>query len=171
MLISVLKSSLANDEHCDIKSDSKEETDESYTFIALKPDAVERGFVGELISRFERKGFRLVEMSLRRPDKELLEEHYEEHRGKPFFDSLIAYMSEGPVIATIWEGENVIQSARNMLGATNPLKAAPGTIRGDLATSTERNLVHASDSSESAKREIRLWFPNSAYDNVRDCWV
>ena len=171
MLISVLKSSLANDEHCDIKNDSKEETDESYTFIALKPDAVERGFVGELISRFERKGFRLVEMSLRRPDKELLEEHYEEHRGKPFFDSLIAYMSEGPVIATIWEGENVIQSARNMLGATNPLKAAPGTIRGDLATSTERNLVHASDSSESAKREIRLWFPNSAYNNIRDCWV
>ena len=83
-------------------------------------------------------------------------------------------MSEGPVIATTWEGENVVQSARNMLGATNPLKAAQGTIRGDLATSTERNLVHASDSSESAKREIRLWFPDKKVlpeDNIRDCWV
>ena len=128
------------------------------TFLAVKPDGVQRGLVGEIISRLERKGFQMVGMKLVSPDRSLLELHYDEHREKSFFPSLIAYMASGPVLASVWEGAGVLEAARRMLGATNPLTAAPGTIRGDLGLETGRNLCHASDSEESARREIKLWF-------------
>ena len=130
------------------------------TFIAIKPDAVQRGLVGEILSRFERKGFKLVAMSMMSASRELLETHYEEHRDRSFFASLIDYMMSGPVVATVWEGSGVISAGRSLLGATNPVKAAAGTIRGDFALDTGRNLCHASDSAESAEREVKLWFSN-----------
>ena len=128
------------------------------TFIALKPDAVERGLVGEIISRLERKGFQMVGLKLLSPGRDLLELHYDEHRHKPFFPALISYMESGPVVGTVWEGVGVVEAARILLGATNPRTAAPGTIRGDLGLETGRNLCHASDSADSARREIKLWF-------------
>ena len=128
------------------------------TFLALKPDAVQRGLVGEIISRLERKGFQMVGMKLVNPDRSLLELHYDEHRQKPFFQSLMNYMESGPVVATVWEGAGVLEGARRLLGATNPLTALPGTIRGDLGLEMGRNLCHASDTVESARREIKLWF-------------
>lgn len=128
------------------------------TFIALKPDAVQRGLVGQVLSRFEAKGFKLVAMKLVRPGAELVRSHYAEHEARPFFPALVSYMRSGPVLATVWEGAGVVRAARALLGATNPLAAAPGTIRGDLAMDTGRNLCHASDGLEAANREIKLWF-------------
>ncbi|MDW5561829.1 MAG: nucleoside-diphosphate kinase [Methanomassiliicoccus sp.] len=128
------------------------------TFVMLKPDAVQRGLMGEILGRIEAKGHKPVAMKFMRIPKELAERHYAEHKGKPFFPGLIEYMTSGPVLVMVWEGENAIASMRAMMGATNPQNAAVGTIRGDLAQQTGRNIIHGSDGPESAKREIELFF-------------
>ena len=145
-------------ETCDASREIPCDSDTERTFIALKPDAVQRGLVGEIVARFERKGFKLVAMKLVSASEELLHSHYQEHKGKAFFSPLVSYMRSGPVLATVWEGRGVVAAGRAVLGATNPLVAAPGTIRADLGLTTERNLCHASDSVDSAIREIALWF-------------
>jgi nucleoside-diphosphate kinase len=130
------------------------------TLVLLKPDAVERGLVGAIISRFENKGLRLVGMELRSLDKAILERHYEEHVGKGFYAELVEFMSRGPVVAMALEGpEDTWEIVRAMMGATNPAKSAPGTIRGDFGTLFTENLVHGSDSAESAARELGIFFP------------
>jgi len=128
------------------------------TFIALKPDAVQRGFVGEVISRFEKKGFKLVGLKLLQVSQELATTHYAEHKDRPFFPSLVSFITSGPVVAIVLEGKGVVAASRKLIGATNPLDSAPGTIRGDFGITTSKNLVHGSDSVESANREIALWF-------------
>ena len=128
------------------------------TFVMVKPDGVQRGLVGEIISRFESRGLRVSAMKMMRIPRELAERHYEEHREKPFYEPLVSYITSGPVICMVLEGENVVSVVRTMMGKTNPQDAAPGTIRADLAQVTGRNVVHGSDSSESARREIALFF-------------
>jgi nucleoside-diphosphate kinase len=128
------------------------------TLILVKPDGVQRGLVGKILVRFEERGLKLAGMKMVQAPRKLLEDHYAEHKGKKFFDPLLEYMQSGPIVALIIEGLEVIDAGRKMVGATNPLKAEPGTIRGDYAQATGRNLVHASDSVASAKREIGLWF-------------
>ncbi len=128
------------------------------TYVMLKPDAVQRGLMGEILQRLESKGLRPIAMKFMRIPKELAERHYGEHRGKSFFAPLIEYITSGPVLCMVWEGENAVASVRALMGKTNPQEAAVGTIRGDLAQQTGRNLVHGSDSVESAKREIQLFF-------------
>jgi nucleoside-diphosphate kinase len=131
------------------------------TLVLLKPDTVERGLVGSVLSRFESKGLTLVAMELRRLDADTLARHYEEHVGKGFYADLVQFMSRGPVVALVLEGpENTWEVVRTMMGATNPKTAAPGTIRGDLGILFTENLVHGSDSLESAAREISIFFPN-----------
>ena len=131
------------------------------TLVLLKPDAVERGLVGEIVSRFERKGLKLVAFDLRQLDEATLARHYEEHQGKGFYADLVAFMSRGPVVAMALEGpEDTWEVVRTLVGATNPRKAAPGTIRGDLGILFTENLVHGSDSLESATRELGIFFPN-----------
>ncbi len=129
------------------------------TLVLVKPDGVARGLVGEVLGRIERKGFRLVAAELRTLPRELAEAHYAEHVDKPFFGSLVDFITGGPLMAAVVEGPEVIVSWRTMMGATNPVNAAPGTIRGDLATETQFNVTHGSDSPESAAREIALFFP------------
>jgi len=130
------------------------------TFVICKPDAVERGLVGEIISRFERRGLRLVAAELRLIDKETAAQHYGEHVGKPFFDDLLAFITRSPAMLLVLEGPaDTWQVVRTMMGATNCLAAAPGTIRGDLGLENTENLVHGSDGPESAAHEIALWFP------------
>jgi nucleoside-diphosphate kinase len=130
------------------------------TLVLLKPDAVERGLVGEILSRFERKGLRIVALDIRTLDADTLARHYEEHVGKGFYADLVAFMSRGPVAALVLEGpEDTWEVVRSMMGATNPRKAAPGTIRGDLGILFTENLVHGSDGPESAVREIGIFFP------------
>ena len=131
------------------------------TLVLLKPDAVERGLVGNILSRFETKGLKIVAMELRKLDSAILARHYEEHQGKGFYNDLLAFMSRNPVVALVVEGpEDTWEIVRNMMGATNPRTAAPGTIRGDLGTIFTENLVHGSDSAESAAREIKIFFPS-----------
>ncbi|WP_042425264.1 nucleoside-diphosphate kinase [Streptacidiphilus anmyonensis] len=133
------------------------------TLILLKPDAVARGLIGEIVSRIERKAnWRIAAMELRTLDAATLEQHYAEHVGKPFYEPLMGFMSSGPSVAMIVEGESVIEGIRALAGKTNPLEAGPGTIRGDFATITRENLIHASDSEESAAREIKIFFPGHA---------
>jgi nucleoside-diphosphate kinase len=130
------------------------------TFVICKPDAVERGLVGEILTRFERKGLRIVAMEQRTLDRETLARHYEEHVGKPFYDDLVAFMSRGPAVVLVLEGpEDTYKVVRTLMGSTNPRDAAPGTIRGDFGIELTENLVHGSDSPESAAREIGVWFP------------
>lgn len=130
------------------------------TLVLVKPDAVQRGLTGEIIARIERKGLTLVAMDLRTIDAGLAEKHYAEHAGKPFFDSLVEFVTGGPLVAMVVEGERAIAGFRQLAGGTDPVeKAAPGSIRGDFALITQYNLVHGSDSPESAAREIALWFP------------
>jgi len=133
------------------------------TLVLVKPDGVSRGLVGEVLRRVEAKGYTLVALDLRTVERELLERHYAEHAGKPFFEPLVSFMSSGPVVAAVVEGERSIAAFRSLAGATDPVLAAPGTIRGDLGrdwgTSVQQNLVHGSDSPESAEREIGIWFP------------
>ncbi|TDH70207.1 hypothetical protein CCR75_002222 [Bremia lactucae] len=129
------------------------------TYIMIKPDGVQRHLVGEIIKRFENKGYKLVALKLARPSVEHLEAHYADLSGRPFFPSLIAYMSSGPVTCMVWEGNNVVLEGRKMLGATKPTDSALGTIRGDFCVDVGRNVCHGSDSVESAEREIYLWFP------------
>ncbi len=133
----------------------------SRTLVICKPDAVERGYVGEIIGRIERKGLRLVAAELRQLDPETLARHYEEHVGKPFYDSLVAFMSRSPAFVAVVEGpEGTYAMVRTLMGPTNPADAPPGTIRGDLGTEMTENLVHGSDSDESAEREISIFFPS-----------
>lgn len=131
------------------------------TLVLFKPDTVERGLIGQVLSRFETKGLRVAAMDLRTLDQPTLDKHYQEHVGKGFYTGLVEFMSRGPVVALAIEGpENTWEVVRGLMGATNPLKAAPGTIRGDFGTLFTENLVHGSDSAESAIRELGIFFPN-----------
>jgi len=144
------------------------------TFLMIKPDGVQRGLVGEIIARFENKGFQLVGLKMMQINQELAENHYGEHKEKPFFAPLVDYITSAPVVAMVWQGKEVIATAREMMGATNPLKAAPGTIRGSYGVDTGRNIIHGSDSSASASREISLFFkPEELLDYKRalDSWI
>ncbi|MFJ9340730.1 nucleoside-diphosphate kinase [Streptomyces sp. NPDC101733] len=130
------------------------------TLVLLKPDAVRRGLIGEIIGRIERKaGWTVPALELRTLDQETLEAHYGEHKGKPFYEPLVGFMSSGPIVALVVEGERVIEGVRQLAGPTDPIAAAPGSIRGDFGTITRENLIHASDSEESAERELKLFFP------------
>ena len=128
------------------------------TFIAIKPDGVQRGLISEIIGRFEHKGFKLIGLKQLIPSEELAMQHYGVHKDRPFFNDLVTFISSGPVVAMVWEGSGVILSARKLIGATNPLEADPGSIRGDLAMNIGRNIIHGSDSAETANFEINLWF-------------
>jgi nucleoside-diphosphate kinase len=128
------------------------------TFLAIKPDGVQRGLVAEIIRRYETKGFTLVGMKFMKVSRELAEQHYDVHKERPFFTSLVDFITSGPVVAMVWEGDGVVASARKIIGATNPLTAEPGTIRGDFGINIGRNLIHGSDALETAHREIALWF-------------
>ena len=130
------------------------------TLVLIKPDGVQRGLVGEVVGRIERKGFRVVALEMRTLTREIATTHYAEHEGKPFFESLVSFITGGPLVAAVIEGPDAISAWRTMMGATNPVTAAPGTIRGDLATETQNNVTHGSDSPESAAREIALFFPD-----------
>ncbi len=131
----------------------------SQTLILVKPDAFERGLTGEVLARFERKGLTPVAIKFLTVDEELANRHYAEHTEKPFFGELISFITRAPLVAMVLEGEKAVEAARQVIGATDPLEAAPGSIRGDFAVEVTFNLVHGSDSDESAKREIELWFP------------
>jgi len=128
------------------------------TFLMIKPDGVQRNLVGEIIQRFETKGFTLVGLKLMSVSRELAEQHYAVHKDKGFFAGLIEFITSGSVVAMVWEGEGIIASARKIIGATNPLSAEPGTIRGDFGVTVGRNLIHGSDALETAQQEIKLWF-------------
>ena len=131
------------------------------TFIAIKPDGGQRGLVGEIIGRFERKGFTLVGLKQLVPSRALAEQHYGVHKERPFFAGLVDFITSGPVVGMVWEGDGVIASARKLIGATKPLESEPGTIRGDLAINIGRNVIHGSDAPETAEFEIALWFTSS----------
>eukprot|EP01040_Poterioochromonas_malhamensis_P010827 gene10827-11801_t len=139
----------------------------------VKPDGVQRRHVGNIIHRFESKGFLLKALKLVQPSRETLEEHYRDLKAKPFFPKLMDYMSSGPVVAMVWEGKQVVKTGRAMLGATNPLESAPGTIRGDFAIDVGRNICHGSDSVDSAEREIALWFKEGVvdYKSHSQAWI
>ncbi|KAH8434593.1 nucleoside-diphosphate kinase [Aspergillus melleus] len=144
------------------------------TFIAIKPDGVQRGLVGPILSRFENRGFKLVALKLTSPSKEHLEQHYADLSSKPFFPGLVSYMLSGPIVAMVWEGKDVVKTGRTILGATNPLASAPGTIRGDYAIDVGRNVCHGSDSVESAQKEIALWFKKEelqSYKQSQFDWI
>jgi len=132
------------------------------TLVLVKPDAVARGLVGEVLDRLERKGLRLVALELRTLDRETAEEHYAEHRGKDFFDSVIAFITSGPLVAAVAQGPRAVETWRAMMGPTDPVKAPSGTIRGDFGLLVTENLVHGSDSPQSAAREVALFFPGLA---------
>lgn len=139
--------------------DSEEIFVSERTLVLIKPDGVARGLVGEVLGRIERKGYRIVALEQRTLTVEIAENHYGEHRERPFFADLVAFITSAPLVAAVIEGPDAILSWRAMMGATNPANAAPGTIRGDLATETQNNVTHGSDSTESAAREIELFFP------------
>lgn len=143
------------------------------TYIMIKPDGVQRGLVGEIIKRFEQKGFKCVALKMVTPSKEHLEQHYADLSSKSFFGGLIAYMSSGPVVAMVWEGSNAVLEGRKMLGATKPSESAMGTIRGDFCLEVGRNICHGSDAVESANKEIALWFPEGVNEwaNHSEPWV
>ncbi|KAH0520621.1 nucleoside diphosphate kinase 3 isoform X1 [Chionomys nivalis] len=136
------------------------------TFLAVKPDGVQRRLVGEIVRRFERKGFKLVALKLVQASEELLREHYAELRERPFYSRLVKYMSSGPVVAMVWQGMDVVRASRALIGATDPGDAMPGTIRGDFCVEVGKNVIHGSDSVESAHREIALWF----HEEELLCW-
>jgi nucleoside-diphosphate kinase len=128
------------------------------TLLLLKPDAVQRRLIGTLIERFERKGLRLSGLKFLQADRALAEKHYAVHRGKPFYESLLGFLTSGPTVAMVWEGREAVAVCRNLIGATDGVKAAPGTIRGDFALTVQNNLIHGSDSPENAAAEVALWF-------------
>jgi nucleoside-diphosphate kinase len=130
------------------------------TLILVKPDAFARNLTGEIIARFERKGLALVALSLTTLSRELASQHYAEHEGKPFYEELVSFITSGPLVAMVFEGEQAVVAARQLIGATNPLEASPGSIRGDYAVAVGQNMVHGSDSPESAAREVGLFFPS-----------
>lgn len=129
------------------------------TLVLIKPDAMERKLMGEIISIYEKKGFHISALKIVKPSKKIAEEHYAEHKGKPFYEPLVNFITKGEVCAVVMEGENIIDAVRKLNGATDPLNAEPGTIRGRYALSKSENAVHASDSTESAEKEIKIWFP------------
>jgi nucleoside-diphosphate kinase len=131
------------------------------TLILVKPDAFARGLTGEIIARFERKGLRIAAMRHMTMDQSLAERHYAEHEGKPFFGELVGFITSGPLVAMVLEGTEAVTAARQVIGATNPLEASPGSIRGDFAIEVGKNMVHGSDSPESAEREAALFFPDA----------
>ena len=144
------------------------------TFLAIKPDGVQRGLVGEIIGRFEAKGFKLVGMKLMTASRELAEQHYGVHKERPFFAGLVDFITSGPLVAMVWEGDGVVASARKMIGATNPLNSEPGTIRGDFAVNVGRNIIHGSDAVETAREEISLWFKDEELSDWTPCltpWI
>ncbi|MBX7237137.1 MAG: nucleoside-diphosphate kinase [Caldilineales bacterium] len=143
------------------------------TFIMIKPDGVQRGLVGEIISRFEHRGLKLVAMQFVHVSQALAEAHYAVHKERSFYPGLISYITSGPVVAMVWEGPNAIAAARNTMGATDPVKAAPGTIRADYGLMIGRNLVHGSDGPETAAFEIGLWFGDeiASWDRSVEKWV
>ncbi|WP_223702047.1 nucleoside-diphosphate kinase [Sutcliffiella deserti] len=144
------------------------------TFLMVKPDGVQRNLIGEIVSRFEKKGFQLVGAKLMQIPAELAQEHYGEHKERPFFGELVDFITSGPVFAMVWQGENVIATARQMMGATNPKDAAPGTLRGEFGVTVGKNIIHGSDSPESAEREIGLFFNGEGlieYNKDVNNWV
>lgn len=144
------------------------------TFLMVKPDGVQRNLVGEIVSRFEKKGFQLVGAKLLNVPRELAEQHYAEHKERPFFGELVDFITSSPVFAMVWEGDNIVSMARTMMGKTNPADAAPGTIRGDYAISLGMNIIHGSDAPETAEREIALWFKEEelhSSDKVINKWI
>ncbi|MDL4840801.1 nucleoside-diphosphate kinase [Aquibacillus rhizosphaerae] len=144
------------------------------TFLMVKPDGVQRGLIGEVVSRFEKKGFKLVAAKLMTITDELASSHYAEHKGKPFFPKLVEFITSGPVFAMVWEGEGVITTSRQMMGKTNPQEALQGTIRGDFGLIVSKNVIHGSDSITSAEREISLFFNEDelqVYKKDSDSWI
>lgn len=143
------------------------------SFVMVKPDGVQRGLVGEVISRFERRGLKLVAAKFMTVSRELAEQHYAELKERPFFPGLIQFITAGPVMAMVWEGPNAVATIRKTMGATNPANAEPGTIRADLSCDVSNNIVHGSDSPENAAREIGLWFGEigAGYGRTVDQWV
>lgn len=137
------------------------------TYIMVKPDGVQRGLVGEIIKRFELRGFQLIAAKFQQPTREILAKHYESLAEKPFFPGLVTFMASGPVMCLVFQGKDVVRTARKMLGETNPLASAPGTIRGDYCIDLGRNICHGSDSVETAEREIALWFPEGVVSYER----
>ena len=137
-------------------------SDVERTLVLVKPDAVERGLTGEIIGRLERKGLKILALEQRTLDRSTAEEHYAEHNGKPFFGELVDFITSGPLVAVVAEGHRAIEAVRTLMGVTDPVKSAPGSIRGDLALVMTHNLVHGSDSPESASREVKLFFPDLA---------
>ncbi|WP_445492196.1 nucleoside-diphosphate kinase [Niallia sp. 03133] len=144
------------------------------TFLMVKPDGVQRNLIGKIIERFEQKGFQLVGAKLMQVSQELAEKHYQEHVEKPFFSDLVGFITSGPVFAMVWQGEEVITKARQMMGKTNPLEALPGTIRGDFGVIMRKNIIHGSDGIESAAREIALFFKEEElieYQKDANRWI
>ncbi|KAG1710251.1 Nucleoside diphosphate kinase B [Phytophthora capsici] len=149
-------------------------TSKERTFIAIKPDGVQRGLISEVIGRFEKKGYKLVALKLMTATEERAKNHYADLSARPFFPGLVKYFTSGPIVCMVWEGTDVILTGRKILGATNPNQAAPGTLRGDNCISTGRNLVHGSDGPDSAKHEITMWFTPeevSNYERALDSWI
>jgi nucleoside-diphosphate kinase len=146
------------------------------TFVMVKPDGVQRGLIGEVVSRLEERGLKLVGAKFTRIDRELAEDHYGEHEGKPFFEGLVEFITAGPVMAMVWEGADATRQVRRMMGATDPAEAAPGTIRGDLGLDLGRNVIHGSDNEDPGanEREIGLFFEESElveYDRIDEAWL
>ncbi|BAW95780.1 nucleoside diphosphate kinase [[Synechococcus] sp. NIES-970] len=144
------------------------------TFVMVKPDGVQRGLVGDVIRRFEAKGFKLVGLKLVSVSRELAEQHYGVHRERPFFGGLVEFIISAPVVAMVWEGKGAIASARKLIGATNPLDAEPGTIRGDFGVDIGRNLIHGSDGPDTAASEIALWFNEgelASWEPAAQAWL
>lgn len=144
------------------------------TLVLVKPDGVQRGFIGEIIGRLERRGLKLVAMKLMQVDEALAHRHYGEHVDRPFFAGLVSFITAGPVVAMAWEANNAVEIVRSAMGVTNPVNAAPGTIRGDLGVDIGRNLIHGSDSPESAQRELALFFQPTeilSYPRSNDGWI
>ncbi|MHB9286351.1 nucleoside-diphosphate kinase [Halobacteriales archaeon Cl-PHB] len=145
------------------------------TFVMVKPDGVQRGLIGDIVSRFEDRGLKLVAAKFTQLPRELAEDHYGEHEDKPFFDDLVDFITSGPVLAMVWEGQDAVQQVRNMMGETDPAESAPGTIRGDLGLDLGRNVIHGSDTEPgSAEREIDLFFDDEElvdYERVDETWL
>lgn len=143
------------------------------TFVMIKPDGVQRNLVGEIIARLEKKGYKLVAMKLMQLTEEHARTHYQEHVGKPFFPGLVEYITSGPVVAMVWEGKNAVKGIRQLMGATNPQEALPGTIRGDYGLDIGRNVIHGADSVENAQREMNIYFTSEeilTYDKLIEQW-
>jgi nucleoside-diphosphate kinase len=144
------------------------------TLILVKPDGVQRGLMGEIIGRFERRGLKMIGMKFIQMSRPLAEKHYAIHQGKPFYESLLGYITSGPVAAMVWEGKDAIAAARATMGATNPVEAAPGTIRGDFGMEIGRNLVHGSDSPENGAKEVSIFFDEAelvSWTRETEAWI